>query len=111
MADLTYENLMAARQESKQTEEGFDVIKMANVALRILEQVNQIKGTGGNPTMVSRSQEDGSQAMVQKSNLDVNQILGTLTTVKSLKGDIKLSELETLIKEHKDQIEMMLEKV
>lgn len=107
MGDLTYESLMEAR-ESKKAETGeFDMIKMANIALGILEQVNRIKGTsGGNNVMTSRPEGEGSSDI--KPKIDVNQILSALTTVKQLKGDLKITELESLLKEHKDQVETLL---
>jgi len=112
MSDITYENLIAARQAKKEGTGEFDIMSAAKLALGILEQVNKIKGGEGNRVQRSRSQEDASGAVTQpQSNLNSDTILEALKTVKSLKGDIKLSELEKLINEHHDQISMLLGKV
>jgi hypothetical protein len=110
MGDLTYESLMAARQAKTEETGEFDMMKMANLALNILEQVNRIKGNTGGNVMQSRPtgerSADAGQSITPK--IDVKQILGALGTVKQLKGDIKITELETLLKEHKDQVESLL---
>ena len=114
MPDLTYESLMLARTAKAGETEEFDLMKMANLALGILEQVNRIKGTGNN-TMTSRPEGQGSaeagNAIPQKPIIDVDQILGALGTVKELKGDIKITELEKLLKQHKDQVTALLGKL
>lgn len=112
MGDITYESLMAARSVKVDTGE-MDLVKMANLALEILEQVNQIKGKGGN---VMRTRPDGqgsaeAGSAPAKPVIDVDQILGALKQVKLLKGDIKITELESLLKEHKDQVTMLLGKL
>lgn len=111
MPDITYESLMAAKTAKADTSQEFDIMKMANLALNILEQVNRIKGGGGDNVMTSRPVAEQSTQTSPKQIMDVDQILGTLKTVKSIKGDIKLSELEKLVKEHKDQIEIMLKAI
>ena len=109
MADITYENLIAARK-SKATDTGeFDIMGMANIALNILEQVNNMKGNQGGRVMQSRPPEQGTA--ITKPAIDVDQIAGALKTVKSLKGDIKISELEKLLHEHKEQISSLLGKL
>ncbi len=112
--DITYESLIAARTVKTAETEEFDLMKMANLALGILEQVNRIKGTEGN-TMTSRPDGQGSaqagNAIPQKPIIGVDQILEALGTVKQLKGDIKITELEKLLKEHKDQVTVLLGKL
>ncbi len=111
MADITYENLVAARAAKKADSGEMDLVKMANLALGILEQVNRIKG-GGDNVVTSRAPENASvQGAKTKSPIDADAILEALKTVKSLKGDIKISELEKLLKEHKDQVTMLLGKL
>ena len=107
MGDITYETLMAARKAKGDTSGEFDIMGMANMALKIMEQAQILKG-GGN-VMQSRPKEMATDA--QKPTMDVDQILGALDTVKSLKGDLKISELEKLLKEHKDQVTMLLGKL
>lgn len=113
MGDLTYESLMAARTAKTEETGEFDIMKMANLALGILEQVNRIKGNAGGDVMSSRPEGQGSGDVGQdtKPKIDVEQILGALSTVKQLKGDLKITELESLLKEHKDQVEMLLGKI
>lgn len=110
MGDITYETLMAAKQAKADATGEFDLVKMANLALGILEQVNRIKGNEGGNVMTSRppGQGSGDAGTVQAPKIDVAQILGALGTVKQLKGDIKITELEKLLKEHKDQVETLL---
>ena len=108
MPDITYESLIAAKKASGKTDGEFDLLGMANIALSILEQVNQLKGNGGG-VMVSRPPEQASGG--NKPMIDTDQILGALKTVKSLKGDLKITELESLIKEHKDQVSSLLGKL
>lgn len=110
MADITYESLVAARQAKQDTTGEMDLVKMANLALGILEQVNRIKG--GDNIVTSREPEKGSAQVAQgKSPVNAESILEALKTVKSLKGDIKISELEKLLNEHKDQVTMLLGKL
>lgn len=110
MGDITYESLISARKARIDETGEFDVMKMANVALAILEQVNNIKGNAGGNVMRSRPDGQGSSDVGQNTapKIDVNQILGALGTVKQLKGDLKITELEKLLKEHKDQVETLL---
>ena len=111
MSDITYETLVAARAAKKNDTGEMDVVKMANLALGILEQVNRIKG-GGDNVVTSRAPEKASaQGVATKSPIDADQILGALNTIKGLKGDIKITELEKLIKEHKDQVTTLLGKL
>ena len=111
MADITYESLVAARNAKKAESGEMDIMKMANVALGILEQVNKIKG-GGDNVMQSRSPENTTAQVAEaKPVIDADSILEALKTVKSLKGDIKISELEKLLKEHKDQVTLLLGKL
>jgi len=113
MGDITYEALMAARKLKSEGTQEFDIMKMANVALGILEQVNKIKGNNGGNVMTSRPQGEGSGDAGQSATpkIDVQQILGALGTVKQLKGDIKITELESLLKEHKSEVEVLLGKI
>lgn len=110
MGDLTYESLMAAREATKAPEGEFDIMKFANIALGVLEQVNKIKGNTGGNVMTSRPQGQGSgdAGTVATPKINVEQVLDALGTVKQLKGDIKITDLETLLKEHKDQVESLL---
>lgn len=111
MGDITYENLVAARQAKASDSGEMDLIKMANLAMGILEQVNRIKGTGGDNVMQTRKPEDTTAQTTQHKSIDADQILEALKTVKSLKGDIKITELEKLLKEHKDQVTKLLGKL
>ena len=110
MADITYENLIAARKASKEGSGDFDIMGMANLALKIMEQAQILKSQGGN-VMQSRPNNQVSAGSPSKPPINADSILETLQTVKSLKGDLKISELEKLIKEHKDQVSMLLGKM
>lgn len=112
MADITYESLVAARA-AKQSDSGeMDIIKMANLAMGILEQVNRIKGTGGDNVMQTRKPEDTTaQTAESKPAITADSILEGLQTVKSIKGDIKISELEKFLNQHKDQVTKLLGKL
>ena len=107
MGDITYETLMAARKAKPSNNEEFDLMGMANMALKIMEQAQILKGGGG----VMQSRPAGDTTTAQKPMIDAEQILGALATIKSLKGDLKITELESLIKEHKDQVTMLLGKI
>lgn len=111
MADITYENLIAARKASKEEPGDFDIMGMANLALKIMEQAQILKAGGAGNVMQSRAPEKVSAGSPSKSPINADSILETLQTVKSLKGDLKISELEKLIKEHKDQVSMLLGKM
>ena len=111
MADITYENLIAARKVSKEGLGDFDIMGMANLALKIMEQAQILKAGGGGKVMQSRAPEQVSVGSPSKPPINADSILETLQTVKSLKGDLKISELEKLIKEHKDQVSMLLSKM
>lgn len=107
MPDITYGDLIKARSGSADTTEG-DLMTMANVALKILEQVNVLKA-GGSNVMASRPPEQTTQS--QKPRINVAQISEALGMVQQLKGDIKVSELQKLLKEHSDQVTGLLEKM
>ena len=113
MADITYEDVIAARTANRETTGDFDIMGMANLALKILEQTQLLKSGAGNQVMQSRTPEQATAAgaAVSKPTLDVDSILEALKTVKSLKGDLKITELETLLKENKDQVSMLLGKM
>jgi hypothetical protein len=104
MVDITYADLVKAR--SNDNDGGDNLLTMANVALKILEQVNALKGGGGN-VMASRPVEAQTQSQQPKS-ITTADISEALAMVKQLKGDIKISELEKLLKEHGDQINGLL---
>ena len=108
MPDITYQDLIRAR--SGQGGDGDDnLLTMANVALKVLEQVNILKAGGSN---VMASRPDQAQTVSQKpKGISVDQISEALATVAQLKGDIKISELQKLLKDHKDQISGLLEKM
>ena len=107
MGDITYENLMAARTAKKADTGEFDIMGMANLAFKILEQVQTLKG--GNQTMASRPPQQ--QTAVQKPAIDADKIMEALNTIKGLKGDLKITELQKLMKEHKDQVDMLLKRL
>ena len=118
MGDITYEDLIKAKGANEPAGGEMDIMAMANIALKILEQVNNIRGRNGNkvinsqPIMQSRTEEMQTMSQTsEKSNFNIETILKTLTTVRQLKGDIKLSELEKLIDENKEQVEGLLAKV
>ena len=103
--DITYENLMAARTANKSDTGEFDIMSMANLALKILEQVQVLKG-GNQTPMASRPVQQ--QTAVQKPAIDAEKIMEALTTIKGLKGDIKITELQKLLKENKDEVNGLL---
>ena len=107
MPDITYADLLKAR--SGQTSEEDGLLTMANVALKILEQVNVLKGQGGN-VMASRPEQTQTDSQKPKG-ISVSQISEALNTVQGLKGDIKISELQKLLKEHSDQVDVLLGKL
>lgn len=111
MADITYESLVAARKAKKDDAGEMDIMKMANVALGILEQVSKIKGGGDNVMQTRAPENTTAQTTQSKPAVNADSILEALKTVKSLKGDIKISELEKLLKEHKDQVTLLLGKL
>lgn len=102
MGDISYEDLIKARK-AEQTDKGgeYDLMGMANIALKILEQVNVIKG---NSVMATRPQAEQTNDQTVKPVVDINQIRKALTMVKAAKGDIKISELDTLIEQNKDML-------
>ena len=108
MSDITYQDLLKAKTGNADTTEE-NLMGMANVALKILEQVSILKGQGGN-VMASRPAQAQTDSQKPKG-ITVEQISETLSTVKSLKGDIKISELQKLLKEHGDQIGILLGKL
>lgn len=108
MADITYETLMAARTAKKGDTGEFDIMGMANLAFKILEQVNGLKGGNQSP-MASRPPQQ--QTQVQKPAIDSEKIMEALSTIKSLKGDLKITELQKLMKENKDQVDLLLKRL
>jgi len=104
--DITYEDLVKARS-TKQTSTGeFDIMKMADVALRILEQVNSIKGGGAVQTSRPPAEQTPNQQVTP--TIDIGQIKKALQVIKSTKGDIKISELESLIDQNKETLQRVM---
>lgn len=106
MQEITYEDLLKAKQSQAKPEGEMDIMGMANIALKILEQVNLVKG---NKVMTSRPPE-GQTGATQASAppFDIAQIKQTLSMVKAAKGDIKISDLEKLIDENKELLQQAI---
>jgi len=105
--DITYEDLVKARK-AEQTPTGgeFDIMKMADVALRILEQVNSIKNGGAIQESRPPTEQTPNQQVAPV--IDIGQIKKALQVIKSTKGDISISELEKLIEENKETLQRVM---
>ncbi|MCW7072243.1 MAG: hypothetical protein OCU12_07985 [Methanophagales archaeon] len=104
--DITYEDLIKARKTDQSPSGDFDIMKMADVALRILEQVSVIKGGGAVQTSRPPAEQTPNQQVTPA--IDIGQIKKALQVIKSTKGDIKISELESLIDENKETLQRVM---
>ena len=119
MPDITFDDLMNAKNVAKpetgsggffsdMTEDG--LMKLGTMALEILNSVKGIQAGGGVIATRPQQEQTVQQKEVNKPMIDVDQIKEALTTVKALKGDIKVTEMIKLLEDNKETVAGFLKK-
>ena len=111
VVDITYDDLVNANKKPEPVEadgiNGDSLMEYGKIALSILEQFNLAKGQRVTETRQPEQRTTGNME-VQTPMVDVKQIKDTLETVKTLKGDVKISQLLKLLEENKGTVEKLL---